>query len=90
MSMAHALKRHSTGRNQHLLVHEEWCKGCGICVEFCPQRVLALDDRGKVWIVHPERCRLCRLCERRCPDFALELSEEDPQENDLAENGGIS
>jgi 2-oxoglutarate ferredoxin oxidoreductase subunit delta len=90
MGTTHALRRHSTGRHQHLVVHEEWCKGCGICVEFCPQQVLALDDRGKVRVAHPERCRLCRQCELRCPDFALELSEEDPGENDRAGNGGVS
>ncbi|MGM0453331.1 MAG: 4Fe-4S dicluster domain-containing protein [Thermodesulfobacteriota bacterium] len=50
-----------------------WCKGCGICVHFCPGRVLALDDHQKVYAARPEDCIGCRLCELRCPDLAVEI-----------------
>ncbi|MDY0060961.1 MAG: 4Fe-4S binding protein [Myxococcota bacterium] len=60
-------------RTKQLLVRPEWCKGCNICVSFCPTHVLALDRDGKIVIVHEEACTECRLCELRCPDFAIEL-----------------
>lgn len=28
---------------KQLLINREWCKGCGICVKFCPISVLELD-----------------------------------------------
>ena len=53
------------------LVERDWCKGCGICVAFCPKNVLELDEQGKATAVRPEDCLACRLCEFRCPDLAL-------------------
>ncbi len=29
-------------------INRDWCKGCGICVELCPKKVLELDDQDKV------------------------------------------
>ncbi len=51
-------------------VRREWCKGCGICVAFCPKNVLGLDG-GKVAVLRPDDCIKCMLCELRCPDFAI-------------------
>lgn len=56
------------------LIRVKWCKGCGICVAFCPKKVLALHD-GKVAAERPEDCIGCRMCELRCPDFAIEIHE---------------
>jgi 2-oxoglutarate ferredoxin oxidoreductase subunit delta len=62
------LKRHVINRN--------WCKGCGICVHFCPRNVLELDDQDKVVAARPQDCIACRLCELRCPDLAIEIELE--------------
>ena len=51
-------------------VNLEWCKGCEICVAFCPADVLEMED-GKVKVARPENCTKCMLCELRCPDFAI-------------------
>ena len=56
------------------VIRERWCKGCGICVAFCPKKVLALHD-GKVVAERPEDCIGCKMCELRCPDFAIEIHE---------------
>ncbi len=55
-----------------LRLKEEWCKGCGICVAFCPKQVLMLKNE-KVAIVNIEQCIKCGLCELRCPDYAIYL-----------------
>lgn len=57
-------------------VNREWCKGCGICVAFCPKRVLELDEMDKAVFVHPEDCICCKLCQWRCPDLAIEIATE--------------
>ncbi len=60
-------------------IERGWCKGCGICVHFCPKSVLALADDDKVFAARPEDCIACRLCEIRCPDLAIEIVTE-PEE----------
>ncbi len=58
-------------------INREWCKGCGICVAFCPQEVLGLDDEEKAVVLHPENCNLCGMCELRCPEIAVEIIQDD-------------
>jgi ferredoxin len=37
------------GPRGQVTVFANWCKGCGICVAFCPTGVLALDDDDGVF-----------------------------------------
>jgi 2-oxoglutarate ferredoxin oxidoreductase subunit delta len=60
-------------KKREVQIHREWCKGCGICVAFCPKEVLVLDDEGKACWAHSEKCINCAFCELRCPDVAIEL-----------------
>jgi 2-oxoglutarate ferredoxin oxidoreductase subunit delta len=57
---------------------EERCKGCGFCVEFCPQSVLIMSEHTNSKGYHPPRlkedaahCVDCGLCALLCPDFAI-------------------
>ncbi|MFV0438549.1 MAG: ferredoxin family protein [Desulfopila sp.] len=58
---------------KELRINRDWCKGCGICVSFCPKQVLELDEMGKVVCRRPEDCICCRMCELRCPDLAIDV-----------------
>ncbi|AAM24809.1 indolepyruvate ferredoxin oxidoreductase subunit alpha [Caldanaerobacter subterraneus] len=55
---------------------QEWCKGCGICVEFCPRKVLEIKN-GKVHLIDDEKCIKCGICEMYCPDYAIYVEEEE-------------
>lgn len=55
------------------IINRDWCKGCGICVYFCPKRVLELDEKEKAVAIRLQDCICCQLCELRCPDLAIEV-----------------
>lgn len=76
-------------KKQRLAVNPKWCKGCGICVAFCPQGVLGLVKQ-KIRILEPEKCTRCGLCELRCPDYAiwLDVDEEWGESGMAAAEGG--
>jgi len=68
-------------------VFPEWCKGCGICVAFCPTGVLEMKDQKAV-VAHPEKCVRCYLCARRCPDFAIGIEDREGRVNGTFEKPG--
>lgn len=65
--------------NINLKIKPELCKGCGICVAFCPKQVLAMENE-KVVAVDIEKCIKCGLCELRCPDYAIYLGGNEDEE----------
>ncbi|MDD4503765.1 MAG: 4Fe-4S binding protein [Clostridiaceae bacterium] len=58
--------------NDKIVIKPAWCKGCGICVAFCPTKALALKNE-KVVMNDVDKCTQCGLCELRCPDYAIYL-----------------
>ena len=53
------------------LIVSRFCKGCGSCVEACPNQALALSN-GKAR-VDEELCILCGYCNPVCPEFAIRM-----------------
>lgn len=73
-----------SGEQASAFVHvfPEWCKGCAICVAFCPTGVLEMKDQKAV-VAHPEKCVRCYLCARRCPDFAIGIEDSKGRVNGM-------
>lgn len=65
-------------------VFPNWCKGCDLCVDFCPVDVLEQGEDGRVIVAHPERCTGCQWCELHCPDFAIFVSDVDENQEETA------
>ena len=62
--------------NGTVTIDVEVCKGCELCVEFCPQDVLALsaefNAKGYHYpVVRTNGCINCRLCVTVCPEYAI-------------------
>lgn len=60
-----------------VVVKPERCKGCGVCVEFCPTGAIIMSDKFNAKGYHypefayPDKCTGCELCGMYCPDFAI-------------------
>ncbi len=60
----------------HPIINEDECIGCGICVDACPQDVLAVE--GSVAVVENEdSCIGCGECLEECPMGAITEIAED-------------
>jgi 2-oxoglutarate ferredoxin oxidoreductase subunit delta len=56
-------------------ISERLCKGCSICVDFCPTGTLEM--KGLYASVKDiDKCTGCQLCDLRCPDFAIQVFPE--------------
>ena len=69
-----------------LHIIKERCKGCGFCVEYCPNEVLKLAERFNAKgyhppeVINPDDCVDCGFCRMICPEFAIysvEIKEEE-------------
>lgn len=62
-----------------ITVNEEFCKGCALCVEICPQDALDLaegmNSRGihPALLARPDDCTGCTQCAVMCPDACLRI-----------------
>ncbi len=65
-------------------VNENYCKGCSVCIENCPQDVMGLDlSRLTQKGYHPvhlikEGCTGCAICALVCPEAAITVYREAP------------
>jgi 2-oxoglutarate ferredoxin oxidoreductase subunit delta len=75
-SPCHTARKENSGMSSpRLEIVERYCKGCSICVEFCPTNVLEMDG-FLVKVVRPDACIGCMQCELRCPDFAIKVHKD--------------
>jgi len=58
------------------------CKGCNLCVEFCPKKVFAQSKKKNSAgyyvpaVKSPGKCTSCGLCSIMCPDFAINVGKK--------------
>jgi len=68
-----------------LIIIEDRCKGCGFCVEYCPNAVLKISESFNSKGYHPpevvdeDDCRYCGFCQLVCPDFAIFTVEKESE-----------
>lgn len=61
-----------------IVLNRDRCKGCGLCIDACPNKVLAFDAEVNSLGYYPAKfnenknCIGCAVCARVCPDMAVE------------------
>ncbi|MEG1710190.1 MAG: 4Fe-4S binding protein [Clostridia bacterium] len=58
--------------------NEAICKGCGLCVEACPKKIVFIDQTrvnskgyNPATVVETEKCIGCASCAVMCPDCVI-------------------
>ncbi|OFX16734.1 MAG: tungsten formylmethanofuran dehydrogenase [Armatimonadetes bacterium RBG_16_58_9] len=60
-------------------IDRERCKGCELCVHFCPKGCITMEDsfNSKGYrpscFVKRDECSGCAVCAGICPDVAIEV-----------------
>lgn len=54
----------------------EHCKGCELCIDYCPTKILAVSEdfnaKGYHYpVVADDNCIGCQACYMICPEFAI-------------------
>lgn len=66
----------------YIEIDRELCKGCELCISFCPKKALSLSDRtnaaGYLTAVFDGdgECTGCAACALVCPEVAIEVYRE--------------
>ncbi|MDR0888485.1 MAG: 4Fe-4S binding protein [Coriobacteriales bacterium] len=57
-----------------------FCKGCGLCVDVCPQTIMQLDQEvitskgyHPAKCIDQDACTACLSCAMMCPDVAITI-----------------
>jgi 2-oxoglutarate ferredoxin oxidoreductase subunit delta len=63
-----------------IIIFDDICKGCALCVEFCPKGCIQISREkftksGALLpeFVNQDECSACGTCGNMCPDFAIEV-----------------
>lgn len=61
-----------------IIVDDQYCKGCGLCVDACPKDIVVLDQNRitakgyhPAMLVDESKCNGCTFCALMCPDVAI-------------------
>ncbi len=59
-----------------VVIDKEACKGCGLCIEACPQEILSfakeVNNKGYLYAIkHANDCTGCSNCATVCPDVCI-------------------
>ncbi len=62
---------------KEIIIDDQFCKGCNLCIEVCPGKVFSKSNRrSRAGYSMPQaadwrKCSVCFLCEMTCPDLAI-------------------
>lgn len=63
----------------YIEINQELCKGCQVCISFCPKAVISISDKVNSGGYQPAafnkdgECTGCAVCALVCPEVAIEV-----------------
>jgi 2-oxoglutarate ferredoxin oxidoreductase subunit delta len=67
----------------HISINKDRCKGCSLCVNFCPVKILQLGESSNlmgyrnVVCLDEGKCIGCQSCVRMCPDCVIGITKDE-------------
>jgi len=83
-------------RRIEVAILSRYCKGCGLCIDVCPEGVLYMEKTPNKQgmfpaAVRPEGdCVGCLKCATMCPDAAIEIYRHNEAEEKAAAETGCN
>lgn len=74
-----------------LTLYVDRCKGCGLCVDYCPHKLLRLQADLNLLGYHPVhlaeegQCTGCGICALMCPDMIIRVERGDGDDSSFDE-----
>lgn len=71
-----------TAKKHTVVIRSEFCKGCGLCIAYCPKKVLKESEklnRAGYHYADPaamDQCTGCLTCTQVCPEVSIEVYDE--------------
>ena len=65
-----------------VVINKDKCKGCLLCVDVCPKKILMVKHElnklgyNPVEIISSAECLGCGMCALMCPDCCIEIYKE--------------
>ena len=59
------------GRVRRRMLIQDWCQGCGTCVDACRNHAITMVDG--IARIDYEKCATCGYCARACPQFNIKV-----------------
>jgi len=66
----------------YIVINQELCKGCELCINFCPKRAISVASKLNAAGYAPAaygdngECTGCAVCALVCPEVAIEVFRE--------------
>lgn len=70
-------KNKSASKKFSITIIKERCKGCKLCIIYCPTETLEITEELNYngyfvpRVIDIKSCKGCNLCSKICPDFAI-------------------